>query len=349
MTNILLFNISYNYIIMFLRKNILDDHDFSGSSLPNKKSYFNFVFPSFHSQTYLKQRNTKPEHMNSSYYQWIFHIFRFMINLPLELYFFCRIHLYLYNLKSQKTDSNKPESVSTEPEETNTGERRAKLISWNLQFGNGIFEVNTLGKIINYLEDENPAICSFQEVLKCPKINQAEILQRKLGMKFQLFTPNFKYQDVELGSLILSNIPFEIYKTHDFYQIVTLKQELKVYLINIHLPSDVTCQYQKQIIKELILELEKIIEKQNSTSDLDSSVEDNYKIVMSGDFNLLPWCQEIEKINKLLKPVKNEEYTFPSNYPLVKYDYMFTNALDYEFKIGRVKYTDHLPLFLHLS
>ena len=335
---------------MWHRKNLLDEHNLS-----------NFQFSS-----YLK---TPPVIIRG--YQYMFSIISFFINLPFELYFLSRLQIYLHYIQryaSLETPSHVSQEETeitsqTESNESNpvidsgiTANKSSseKIISWNLQFCNGIFEINTLDSIIEYLQKEKPSICTLQEVLRCSKVNQAYELQKELGMKYQIFTPNFKYSDTELGSLILSQYPMDIIKLHDYYQIVKITElSQNLYLFNIHLPSDVTCMSQKKVIAELLVEIEKIFqtEKNIIASTHSDSISDNtnHRIVMCGDFNLLPWCQELQKISELLTPVSNTEYTFPSNYPLVKYDYMFTHELSYNFSVGKVNCSDHLPLLLELN
>ena len=46
------------------------------------------------------------------------------------------------------------------------------------------------------------------------------------------------------------------------------------------------------------------------------------------------------KLKTKIKPVENYEYTFPSNYPLLRFDYMFANKLSYFDHLARCKLGD---------
>lgn len=345
---------------MLFHKNLVDDYDLSDS-------VFNAYFPILQ-KPICDSKNSR----TSSWYLYLVNLFRILVNLPWDLYFLTRLHIYLHYVKKEsskrKYTANVFETVGTDLSQTHTHtptHTHTKLISWNLQFGNGFLEVDTFDNMVGFLQHENPSICVLQEVMKCENINQVEILGSRLNKKNRLFTPNFKYNDMEVGNLILSNYPFKIITRHAHYQLVSVTQvdnnynSDTIYLFNIHLPSDITCMYQKKIISELIKEIEKIEGihsdcKSNYNSDIENTESDliektDYKIIMCGDFNLLPWCHEMGKLKTKIKPVENYEYTFPSNYPLLRFDYMFANKLSYNFKIGRVKFSDHLPLILNFS
>mgnify|MGYP003980365747 CR=1 FL=1 len=49
-----------------------------------------------------------------------------------------------------------------------------------------------------------------------------------------------------------------------------------------------------------------------------------------GDFNLLLWSKKMKELNLLFNGLSNPQYTFPSNYPLIKYDYFFYDGFQTE-------------------
>ena len=71
---------------------------------------------------------------------------------------------------------------------------------------------------------------------------------------------------------------------------------------------------------------------------------------MAGDFNLLTWCENLKILEKEINLVPSNEYTYPSNYPLVKYDYVFQLGLDdtIDLEVLQTTLSDHLPLLIKI-
>ena len=220
---------------------------------------------------------------------------------------------------------------------TNTG----KIVCWNIQYGNSIFKLDTLCEIINFIDGENPEILVLQEILKNEKFNQIEILKQKLGFHHSHFHENIDFQCTQLGNLILSQSPINILKSYRGYQIVEIiRNEKPLILVNVHLPSDLTCFKQNKIVSALIFELRKIKKEKQGC-----------EFLITGDFNLLSWSREIKALQNLFDLLPNQQYTFPSNYPLVKYDYVFHHGFQTEpvLQIRDSALSDHTPLVIQLT
>lgn len=280
-----------------------------------------------------------------SWKEYFFSIISFFINLPLDIYYIFRVQMYLYYLGNFKREN----IFYTLSSDLNTNDvkicekktNKGKIVCWNIQYGNSIFKLDTINEMINFLEEENPEILVLQEILKNERFNQIKLLVHKLGYQHYHFHENIDFQNIKLGNLIMSKNPIDVLKSNRGYQIVEMKREEKpLILVNVHLPSDLTCYKQNKIIRCLILDLKKVkTEKQG------------YEFLITGDFNLLSWSKEIIALQNLFNLLPNQQYTFPSNYPLVKYDYVFHDGFQTEpiLQIRDSKLSDHTPLVVQVT
>lgn len=257
-------------------------------------------------------------------YQMLYYIFI----IPLRIINLCFIKYYLWNC-----NTNKIKDIPVLKEEPIPG----KIISWNIQFGNNLWGQDTFSEMIKYLQKERPEIIILQEVLRSNKINQVEILKEKLNMEYCAYNSDTNLINFEIGDLILSNVPIDDINIFSKFMVVetNIKNE-KINLINTHLTCDFTFQKQKEEIGELL-------------NFMDSNPNQNY--IIAGDFNLNTSSSSIQRIEKKMKNITNRLYTFPSNYPLVKIDYVFSNCQNYnlELDVPEVTYSVHLPLIFYLT
>ena len=257
-----------------------------------------------------------------------------------------RLHIYLYLIK-QPLQQQKLQNIFQEDTGNIIVEKREELsiLIWNIQYGNGLTEFNTLVDSINFMNLEILDICLLQEVMESPIINQTDIIKKSIGMKYHLFHHNFDYQNIKIGNLILSKYPLTLVINKKNYQIVKIKVDINgredIYLINVHLNSDLICYKQKKTLMEIKKEIKYIKDKHKK-----NGIEP--KIIMAGDFNLLSWCQNIQDINSIIPVIKQNQYTYPSNYPLVKYDYAFQIGFDKRISIDIPQVT-YLTIYLCYS
>ncbi len=211
-----------------------------------------------------------------------------------------------------------------------------KIISWNIQYGNGCFpNCFTFPNMIEFLRNETPEICILQEVLEMPQYNQPNILKDKLNFEYSVYTPQNCFSNIKMGNLILSPKPIQIvYSSLSFQVVETEVNSKKITIVNVHLTSDITCIAQN-------LEVDKLLDV----------IKDMDNIVVVGDFNLTKWCSGIKNLNKELQMVPTSSYTFPSVYPLIKFDYCFHKNLEnIKLRIPyEIKYSDHLPLIIDIQ
>lgn len=250
-----------------------------------------------------------------------------ILNIPINFYsYLCmNYNLYYKNLKQlQNIEEQKDTPIL------------GKIISWNIQYGNGCFpNCFTFPKMIEFLRNETPEICILQEVLDMPQYNQHNILKEKLDFQYSVYTPQSCFSNIKMGNLVLSSNPIDIvYSSLCFQLVETEVNHKKISIVNVHLTSDITCTVQNEEVDKL---LEILKQREN--------------ILVVGDFNLPYWCSSIKKLKKELQIVPTSSYTFPSVYPIIQFDYCFYRNLE-NIKLHipyEIKYSDHLPLILNIQ
>tara|TARA_B100000123_G_scaffold117862_1_gene86863 strand:- start:942 stop:1793 length:852 start_codon:yes stop_codon:yes gene_type:complete len=259
-----------------------------------------------------------------------FKILQSIINFPFNFYTYLCLNYHLYNINLSKLD---------EIEEQNLSITNGKVISWNIQYGNGcLFNSFTFPKMINFLKNESAEIYLFQEVLEMEKYKQTTILKNKLNMHYSLYSPISNFNNMKIGNYILcKNEIKKLYDDYKFQIVETLVNNENIILVNTHLTADLTCMTQEKEIKNLI--------------NILSNYKDR-KILILGDFNLPYWSSVIKILkNNNLKELSNQLYSFPSIYPLFKFDYCFyKNFENLIINIPyKVKFSDHLPVIINLQ
>lgn len=282
---------------------------------------------------------------------YLFGIFIMIINLPLDLYCLVRLQIYLYLMK-QPIHRNKLDTLKEDIKYSNTNleefkQGKIRILDWNIQYGNSLLKLNTLPESIEFMNSQRLDVCLLQEVMQTEMIKQVDIIKSSLGMKYHLFHHNFYLDNIKIGNLILSQYPLTLVINKTNYQIVKITvgdNRQDIYLINVHLSSDLVCSKQNSILENL---LDEIINIKKANVNHNQEI----RIIMAGDLNLLSWGQNIQKVKSTISIVSQNEYTFPSNYPLVKYDYVFQNGLEdrVNIKIPQITYSDHLPILLEVD
>lgn len=257
----------------------------------------------------------------------IYKFLYYILHIPIRISTFITINYYLYYNKKIDYDVIEPQKAESIP---------GKIISWNIQFGNGFIKKGTLRDIIEYLKEERAEIYLFQEVMSSNDLNQVEILKEKLNMKYSVFSPSLSLPNIEVGNLILSNNKIDnITITNTFQLVETTIQDKSVIVINVHLKCDILCVTQK-------IELDCLL-------DFIQTLPSDTSIVIMGDFNLPTFSKVIKYLNTKLHQVNNNIYTYPSNYPLVKIDYLYTKNIEMTLTTPQVIHSDHLPLIALLA
>lgn len=291
---------------------------------------------------------------NNTWKSYLWSVFSFMVNFPLEIFCFLKLQLYLYFITQPKyrISSNLLESTLTKqtPHTHTHNSSEIKLLSWNIQFGNGTWQFNNLVKSINFMRDMNLDIILLQEVLVTDGLDQVDIIKKCLGLTHHIYYPNYADENIKMGNVVFSRFPITSVYEDSTFQIVKVKLDTTgkysnqdLYCINVHLASDLLCQKQKNKIKKIIQKIKNI----------KSETENHHittRVIMAGDFNLLTWCENLKILGEEISVVPNNEYTYPSNYPLVKYDYAFQLGLEDNIKLEVMQTTlsDHLPLLIKI-
>lgn len=114
-----------------------------------------------------------------------------------------------------------------------SSDSEVKIMSYNIHIGNppskpGLIDLEA---IIKTIKAENPDLVSLQEVdvntMRSGKINQAEIIARKLGMNF-FFAKSIDHDGGDYGVCILSRFPISETKIHRLTTLEGTKGEPRV-------------------------------------------------------------------------------------------------------------------------
>lgn len=287
---------------------------------------------------------------NNTWKSYFWSVISFCINFPLDIFCFLKLHLYLYFISQSRYSIETRDIELSSSNEENQDLEETKILSWNIQYGNGFFKFNNLDKSIRYMQSLKLDIILLQEVLVTESLNQVELCKKCLNYPYHFFHPKFAVDDLKMGNLILSRYPLTLVYEESTFQIVKIKMNNptkysreEIYLINVHLNCDLLCQQQNRKISKIIQEIKNIKNKKQDTNK-------KTRILMAGDFNLLAWSEYLKKLNTEINLVSNNEYTYPSNYPLVKYDYVFELGLEetINLEIPQITLSDHLPLLISI-
>ena len=213
-----------------------------------------------------------------------------------------------------------------------------KIVSWNIHNGYNFYNKDCLVDDILYLCSEKAEFYLFQEVFDKILI---EKLIENLGVKGKENT--FYYN----GNLIIcnnDNFKADVYKfgswegrdENNCIGINTKINNRDIFLLNVHLQSDITMYQQYRQCQELI---EYLNQYEN--------------VVMLGDFNSPYLTPPINILKNNFRKIQNNNSTFPSVYPLLTLDYawMSKNLKGIDSKLTTInnKLSDHNALSLELT
>lgn len=232
-----------------------------------------------------------------------------------------------------------------------------KVMTYNIHHGEGTDGIYSLSRIARVIRKQSPHLVCLNEVdYKTERTfgdEQVRKIAADLGMDFT-FARNLEFQGGWYGNAILSRFPIEfaenkIYKCKDsperrgvLHTIVKIGDK-KVHFYATHLSVDSLESADEG--KELLNVI------------LDWGTEE--PIIIAGDFNMEPSFQRIHEfsyyfydIGYFLEP---GGYTFPSDNPQVRIDYIFSNDLLAPISVDVIKNentivaSDHLPLVVHFK
>jgi endonuclease/exonuclease/phosphatase family metal-dependent hydrolase len=239
------------------------------------------------------------------------------------------------------------------------------LMSYNVHGCAGMDGCISIERIARVIARFNPDIIALQELdvgrSRSGKIDQAEMIARKLEMKFH-FNPAFRWKDEQYGNAILSRYPMALIKSgslprltaknryHEPRGVLWVSVEFegkKVQVFNTHLSLSP---------RERGLQVDALLGEQWLQNP-----DCHGPVILCGDFNTLPRSAEYRKIchklydSQVVLAGHRPRSTWFGYYPVRRIDYVFVNA-SFQIHSNTVPRTglekvasDHLPLITELD
>ncbi len=243
--------------------------------------------------------------------------------------------------------------------------KKLTLMSYNVHGCAGMDGYISTERIARVVARFNPDIIALQELdvgrLRSGRIDQAEMIARKLEMKFY-FHPAFRWKDEQYGNAILSRYPMALIKSgslpvlankrrpHEPRGVMWVSVEFagkKIQVFNTHLsiwPQERTLQADALLSEEWL-----------------QHPDCQGPVILCGDFNSLPRSTVYRKICHELYDSQTSlaghhpRRTWSGQYPVGRIDYVFVNAQFqvYSITVPRTDLekiaSDHLPLIAELE
>lgn len=242
------------------------------------------------------------------------------------------------------------------------GSKIIRVMTYNIHHGEGIDSVIDISRIAQIILDEKIDIVCLQEVDKkverTNRIDIPKLLAEQTGMNYS-FRKNINYQGGEYGNCTLSkftivsdtNIHFTMLREGEqrgLLQTVIAFEGFRIVVMNTHLDY-------RSDDSERILSAEKIIEEAKNYSDM--------PIIICGDFNDIPESRThlkmLEKFSDVAKLLDNNDFTYPTEKPDKRIDYIFINDIEGHKKRTKIVpqkiftqesiASDHLPVIAELE
>lgn len=228
-----------------------------------------------------------------------------------------------------------------------------KVMTFNIQHGiDHPHRIKTkemvvdLDKVINLIKKYSPDIVGLNEVYDAPHPfleKQAEYIASKLGYYYE-FGKAINIKNGYYGNALISKYPI------DKVQIIKIPDPIE--------KNENVFYESRSIIKSIIKvngESYNVLvshfglaesERKNATNTLLNCIENLDNVIFMGDLNMERENLNIQKIeNKLKNCLISENYTYPSDNPKIKIDYIFVSK-DMEIKDSQIineVVSDHLP------
>jgi endonuclease/exonuclease/phosphatase family metal-dependent hydrolase len=238
---------------------------------------------------------------------------------------------------------------------------KLKVMTFNIHHGKGTDRKLNLERVIALIKESKADVIGLNEVDKhfsrrSDYCDQVSYLAKHLHM-YPAFGATFTLKSKQssnlrqFGNALLSRFPIVSKKNHliDFYAGIIEGRSL----------LDVTLQIKQKQLNVFVthLSLNPILHRKQTDFILKKMLSKHLPVIVLGDWNMKPKKATWEKVNSLLTDVseiagKNVLYTFPSDRPKSKLDYIFvsdhfhvvsTNVID-----NIPAASDHLPLIATL-
>ena len=236
-----------------------------------------------------------------------------------------------------------------------------KIMTFNIQHGldyllrlQGIRKVN-FEKIAFLINEYKADIVSFNEIYNSGDEiefgNQIKKIANLCNYPYYSFSKAIDTKNGEYGNAIMSKVPFEL---------------KRVYKIDDPLIKDENVFYESRVISSYLFQKFTLYnthfglaksEQNNAFTCFEKIMNEEKanKIVFLGDFNIEPMNEIIlklkEKFNEVTDYFNSEFYTYPSNNPVKKIDYIFVSKDIKIISSETIKQiiSDHLPIICEIE
>ncbi|RIH66005.1 endonuclease [Mariniphaga sediminis] len=223
-----------------------------------------------------------------------------------------------------------------------------KVMSYNLRFG----ERATLEELAEYIKSENPDVVALQEMdvrthrAQAPHQNGKDFIT-ELGYLTGMLTAyarTIDYSGGYYGIGILSKYPFE--KTQKVLLPIPegSREQRAMLLADVELPGGKRFTFVSTHLDHSSSNVRKV-----QIEALNEALTNNpLPLIVAGDFNGKPDSPEINAGMQNWNRACNSDFTFPSNNPELKIDYIFyTPSANWTVKnaaVPKTQLSDHLPV-----
>jgi len=247
-------------------------------------------------------------------------------------------------------------SCGVSREQANTAQKSSnelKIMSYNIHIGNppskpGLIDMEA---IIKAIKSEDPDLIALQEVdvntLRSGKINQADIIARKLGMNF-FFAKAIDHDGGDYGVALLSKFPISETKIHRLTTVAGSGGEPRVIATaRIQLKNGKYIRFAATHLDHLKnpVNREVQIEEINKIG-----LEEKLPFIIAGDLNAVTESTEIQKLDEVfMRTCSTCEPTFPVLKPNRTIDFIAFKKTDLfsviSHRVVQEHYaSDHLPV-----
>jgi len=237
-----------------------------------------------------------------------------------------------------------------------------RLMSYNIHSCIGTDRHISHRRIAKVIARYSPDFVALQEVdfmkKRSDKIDQAKLIAEDLNMEY-FYQPSLEKDGERYGIAFLTHFPFEKIKAEI---LPGLQHKRKIEPRSaIWMKVDLQRKQLNIISTHLGLRTkERRIQFHALMGDNWLEQIENEPVTICGDFNTMPWCRLYKKFNKQYPDVQKKTpgklyKTFPSRWPLVRIDHVFTNdkVSVQNVKVPKTtltkKASDHLPIIVDIK
>jgi len=222
------------------------------------------------------------------------------------------------------------------------------VMSYNIHIGQNSADQDKLKEIAHYIKDSKAEIIGLQEVdsvcNRSGKIDQMKFLAEQTGMHYT-YSRHFAFDGGSYGLGILSRYPLQDIKDIRVSLSSTGKPETR---------SLLTANFKKgrttYTFATVHMDYRDSRSRQIQSEEIVKKFSDNqYPVILTGDFNARPGTQEISVLENAFTDVsKLSGPTYPAVKPLNKIDYIMVSKGKVDQvksqKADLIEFSDHIPV-----